>query len=115
MYSMIHLMLLYMYIRVLIHVCFEVWVKLTQQWLVCAPLGIHLEPINKELMLLVTIINWTIWPNQRTMECPNKKQFGPMVCHMSLSKTLMYMTTCIHTVCTCVCTLCIIIRTCTCI
>ena len=26
-----------------------------QQWLVCAPLGIHFEPVNKELMLLVTI------------------------------------------------------------
>ena len=37
----------------LIH--FEAWAKLAQQWLVCAPLGIHLEPINKELMLLVTI------------------------------------------------------------
>ena len=47
-----------------IHVCtcasdflirFEAWVKLAQQWLVCVPLGIHVEPINKELMLLVTI------------------------------------------------------------
>ena len=46
-------MYMYMYIRVLIH--FEAWAKLAQQWLVCAPLGIHLEPINKELMLLVTI------------------------------------------------------------
>ena len=36
-------------------ICFEAWAKLAQQWLVCAPLGIHLEPINKELMLLVTI------------------------------------------------------------
>ena len=36
---------------------FEAWPKLAQQWLVCAPLGIngHFEPINKELMLLVTI------------------------------------------------------------
>ena len=34
---------------------FEAWAKLAQQWLVCAPLGIHLKPINKELMLLVTI------------------------------------------------------------
>ena len=33
----------------------EEWAKLAQQWLVCAPLGIHLEPINKELMLLVII------------------------------------------------------------
>ena len=34
---------------------FEAWAKLAQQWLVYAPLEIHLEPINKELMLLVTI------------------------------------------------------------
>ena len=34
---------------------FEAWAKLAQKWLVCAPLGIHLEPINKELMLLVTM------------------------------------------------------------
>ena len=31
-------------------ICFEVWAKLTQQWLVCAPLGIQL---SQELMLLV--------------------------------------------------------------
>ena len=36
-------------------VCFEAWAKLAQKWSVCAPLRIHLEPINKELMLLVTI------------------------------------------------------------
>ena len=36
-------------------VSFEAWAKLAQQWLVYAPLEIHLEPINKELMLLVTI------------------------------------------------------------
>ena len=34
---------------------FEARAKLAHQWLVCVPLGIHLEPINKELMLLVTI------------------------------------------------------------
>ena len=34
---------------------FEAWAKLAQQWLVCVPLGIHLEPISKELMLLVII------------------------------------------------------------
>ena len=28
---------------------FEAWAKLAQQCLVCAPLGIHLKPINKEL------------------------------------------------------------------
>ena len=27
-------------------ICFEAWAKLAQRWLVCAPLGIHLEPIN---------------------------------------------------------------------
>ena len=36
-------------------ISFEAWAKLAQQWLVCAPLGIHLEPINKELILLVII------------------------------------------------------------
>ena len=36
-------------------ISFEAWDKLAQQWLVCAPLGIHFEPINKESMLLVTI------------------------------------------------------------
>ena len=34
---------------------FEAWAKLTQQWLVRVPFGMHFEPINKELMLLVTI------------------------------------------------------------
>ena len=36
-------------------ILFETWAKMAKQWLVCATLGIHLEPINKELMLLVTI------------------------------------------------------------
>ena len=36
-------------------ILFEAWAKLAQQWLVSAPLGIHLEPINKELILLLTI------------------------------------------------------------
>ena len=37
-------------------ICFEAWAKFVQQWLVhMPPLGIHLEPINKALMLLVTI------------------------------------------------------------
>ena len=34
---------------------FEARVKLAQQCLVCAPLIIYLEPINKDLMLLVII------------------------------------------------------------
>ena len=33
-------------------ISFEAWANLAQQWLVCVPLGIHLEP---DLMLLVTI------------------------------------------------------------
>ena len=36
-------------------ISFEAWAKLSQKWLVCAPFGINLEPINKELMLLVII------------------------------------------------------------
>ena len=36
-------------------ITFEAWAKLAQKCLVCAPLRIHPEPINKELMLLVTI------------------------------------------------------------
>ena len=35
-------------------ICFEAWATLAQKWLVCAPLRIHLQPINKEVMLLVT-------------------------------------------------------------
>ena len=34
---------------------FEAWAILAQQWLVCAPLVIHIEPISKDSMLLVTI------------------------------------------------------------
>ena len=36
-------------------ICFEAWAKLGQKWLMCVPLEIHLDPINKEVMLLVTI------------------------------------------------------------
>ena len=36
-------------------IIFEALAKLAQQWLVCGSLGICLEPINKELMLLVTM------------------------------------------------------------
>ena len=42
-----------MYLEFLIS--FEAGANLAQKWLVCVPLGIHLEPINKEVMLLVTI------------------------------------------------------------
>ena len=36
-------------------ISFEAWDKLAQKWLVYAPLGIHLEPINEDLRPLVTI------------------------------------------------------------
>ena len=36
-------------------ISFEAWAKLAQKQIVCLPLGIHLEPINKKVMLLVTI------------------------------------------------------------
>ena len=59
-------------------------------WLniVCVPLGIHLELINKELMLLVTI---STDPLAQRENCAmrNKKLFGPMVHLMILSNTLL--------------------------
>ena len=36
-------------------ISFEAGAKLAQQWLVDTSLGLYFEPINKELMLLVTI------------------------------------------------------------
>ena len=36
-------------------ISFEAWAKLAQKWLVSVPLGIHLEPINEDVMLLVTV------------------------------------------------------------
>ena len=61
---------------------------------VCAPFGIHLEPINKELILLyvganVIIINCATGPKRELCSAKKKKLFGLMVCHMSLSKTLL--------------------------
>ena len=54
------------YFRVLI--CFEALAKLAQQCLVCAPLEIHFEQINKELMLVgsdnIIINNCAVWPNR---------------------------------------------------
>ena len=37
-------------------ISFEAWAKLTQTRLVCVPLGIHFEPINKELMVFCTVL-----------------------------------------------------------
>ena len=38
------------YVELEVLISFEAWAKLAQQWFVCTPLGIHLEPINEELM-----------------------------------------------------------------
>ena len=38
--------------------------KLAQQWLVCAPLGMHLEQVNAVSDNII-IINCTIWPKER--------------------------------------------------
>ena len=46
--------ILYTHIHVRVHVVcvpqylisFETWAKLAQKWLVCAALGMHLQPIN---------------------------------------------------------------------
>ena len=48
----------YTYLHIYVHKCTYIpaaLVKLAQRCLVCAPLGIHLEPINKHLILLVII------------------------------------------------------------
>ena len=55
---------------------FEAWAKLAQQWLVCVPLGIPHEPINKQLMLNIIIINCAIWPKVRTVQCQIRSSLG---------------------------------------
>ena len=45
----------------------------------CMSLGDHLELIDDELIL---------WPSKHNITVTNKKVFGPMVHHMSLSKTV---------------------------
>ena len=54
-------------------ICFEVWAKLAQLWLVCAG---NISWINKELMLLVIIINCAIWPTERTVQCQIRSSLG---------------------------------------
>ena len=60
--------------------CFEAWANWIDNRLVCVPLGIHLELINKQLMLLVIIIiiiiNSTIWPKERTVLCQIRSSIG---------------------------------------
>ena len=67
---------------------FEAWAKLTQQWLVCVPLGLHLEQLRVNAVSdNVIILNCTTGPNREL--CSAKKElFGPMVRNMSLSETL---------------------------
>ena len=61
-------------VRMRIRVCFEAWAKLAQQWL---PLRIHLELINKDLMMLVIFIsNCAIWSKERTVQCQIWSSFG---------------------------------------
>ena len=64
-------------VHVHVHQSFKARARLAQQWLVCAPLGIHLEPINR---LLVTRHYLT---QRENCAVPNKKA---MVHHMSLLK-----------------------------
>ena len=75
---------------------FEAWSKLAEQWLVCVPLGIHLESINRINAVSdnVIIINCAIWPKERTVQCQIRSSLQPMVCHVSLSKTLLHVDTC---------------------
>ena len=57
---------------------------------VCVPLGIPIEPNNKELVLLVQYNHKLLWHLAQRENCTvqNKKLFGPMAHHMSLSKTI---------------------------
>ena len=52
-------------------------------------IGRHFEPFNKPLLMLLVIV--LIAPSAPKNNCttgPNKKLFGPMVRHMSLSKSV---------------------------
>ena len=46
--------------------------KLAQEWLVCAPLGIHLEAINKRVNAVSDIIKCIIWIKERTVQCQTR-------------------------------------------
>ena len=70
--------------RVLI--TFEAWSNLAQQWFMCVPLGIHFEPINKDVSDNISIIDYAIWLKERTVLCQIRNSLGAM----SLSKTLLW-------------------------
>ena len=57
---------------------FEAQAKLAQQLLVCAPLGIHLEPINRVNTVSDNIIkiNWIISPKERIVQCQMRRSLG---------------------------------------
>ena len=57
-------------------------------WLVCAPLGIHFEPINVNAVSDNIIMCHLAQRENFTL--PNKKFIRPMVHHDSSSKTLIY-------------------------
>ena len=68
------------------HRGFEACAKLAQQWLVCVPLRIHLEPINKRVNAVsdnIIIINCAIWPKEN-YAVPNRKLREPIAGHMGL-------------------------------
>ena len=65
-------------------ICFEAWGKLAQNWLVCVPLEIHLEPIAQ----------------RENCAVPNKKLFGSMVHHKHIKNTDVHTCTCIKGYCT---------------
>ena len=92
-------------------ILFEARAKLAQKWLVCVPLGIHLEPINKELMLLVRIQSKltaplaqrenraeALWANGAPYELIKNTDVYVCVCVC----VCMYMCMCVY-VCVCVC------------
>ena len=48
-------------------------------WLVCAPLGIHLEPIKQRVNAVsnnIIIINCAIWPKERTVQRQIRSSLG---------------------------------------
>ena len=74
-------------------ICFEAWAELAQQWLVCAPLRIHLDQLTTVNAVSEKYNHNYLHHLAQRMNCavPNKKLFGPMVHHMSLSITLIHM------------------------
>ena len=51
---------------------FEALAKLAQQWSVHVPLGMHLEPIDPDII----IINRAMWAEERTVQCQIRSSLG---------------------------------------